>query len=625
MAKNKTRLELTWIGKENRPKLEPRILIEDPEKSYHAAHRVSEGDIFDNRLIFGDNLLALKALEQEFAGMINCIYIDPPYNTGAAFEHYDDGVEHSLWLSLMRRRLEIIYRLLSSDGSLWINIDDNECHYLKIMCDEVFGRQNFVGSIIWEKADSPRNSARRFSTDHDYILVFSRDPSWVPRRLPRTDEANSIYENPDNDPRGDWLPGDPYANKPYSRGQYQIQGPTGRVFQPPPGRFWRVSEERLRELDAEGRIWWGPTGNARPSIKRYLSEVADLVPRTLWSKRQVGSNRTSKNEMRALFPGASSFATPKPEKLIARILQIATNPGDWVLDSFAGSGTTGAVAQKMGRRWIMVELEDTCHTHVIPRMQKVIDGEDQGGVSQIRRLVWEAKLTASKLKDASKVLEEAKGAEDDVSGEYEKFEQAIEDSHLRVYGIVPPSGRPLGGGFRYYTLGPTLIVEDEWGNPVINPDFNAGMLAEAMCKLEGFKFDPDPEVYWQQGRSSETDFIYVTTQFMSKAMLTHLSDEVGPNRSLLICCSAFRCDVKQFENLTVKKIPKAVLKKCEWGHDDYSLEIENLPDAPPEVVQQREAEAAEAGQPARKFGKDRAKDKGPTLFDMDAVAAKGGK
>lgn len=378
----KTKLELTWIGKENRPKLEPRILLEDPGKSYHSPRRVTNQDIFDNRLIFGDNLLALKALEQDYAGKVKCVFIDPPYNTGSAFEHYDDGVEHSLWLSLMRDRLELIRRLLTEDGSLWITIDDNEAHYLKVLCDEVFGRENFVSTIVWEKADSPRNSARQFSADHDFVLVYSRNPNWVPQRLPRNEESDSIYSNPDNDPRGLWLPGDPYANKPYSKGQYTIEGPTGRKFSPPPGRFWRISEDKLRELDEDGRVWWGAKGDARPSIKRYLTEVNDLVVRTLWTKEDVGSNRTSKNEMRNLFPGLVSFGTPKPERLLERVLRISTSPGDLVLDSFAGSGTTGAVAHKMGRRWIMVELGDHCHTLIIPRLRKVIDGSDDGGVTE---------------------------------------------------------------------------------------------------------------------------------------------------------------------------------------------------------------------------------------------------
>jgi adenine-specific DNA-methyltransferase len=263
-SQRKQKLELTWIGKDERPRLEPRILLEHPEQSYHAAQRVSDDDIFDNRLIFGDNLLALKALEQEFAGQVKCVFIDPPYNTGSAFTHYDDGLEHSIWLSLMRDRLEIIHRLLSDDGSLWITIDDNEAHYLKVLCDEVFCRSNYVTSVIWEKADFPRNSARQFSTDHDYILVFSKNIDWTPNRLSRTEEANAIYSNPDNDSKGSWLPGDPYANKSYSKGRYKVTGPTGREFSPPPGRFWRISEERFWELDREGRIWWGPNRSARP-------------------------------------------------------------------------------------------------------------------------------------------------------------------------------------------------------------------------------------------------------------------------------------------------------------------------------------------------------------------------
>ena len=335
----------------------------------------------ENLLIQGDNLLALKALIPVYAGRVKCIFIDPPYNTQSAFEHYDDKLEHSQWLSMMYPRLVLLRELLAEDGSIWVSIDDNEAHYLKVLMDEVFGRANFVTTVIWEKADSPRTSARQFSSDHDFIFVYARHPDWTPIKLARTAESDAIYSNPDNDQRGVWLPGDPYANKPYSRGQYSVAGPTGRIFSPPPGRYWRISEEKLRTLDADGRIWWGPSGDARPSIKRYLSEVSDLVPRTLWHKDAVGSNRTSKNEMRALFPGQESFGTPKPERLLQRALHIATNPGDLVLDSFLGSGTTAAVAHKMGRRYIGIEMGEHARTHCIPRLQKVIDGE-QGGISE---------------------------------------------------------------------------------------------------------------------------------------------------------------------------------------------------------------------------------------------------
>ena len=334
-----------------------------------------------NMLVQGDNLDALKALLPYYKGAVKCIYIDPPYNTRSAFEHYDDNLEHSQWLAMIYPRLVLLRELLAEDGSIWVSIDDNEGHYLKVVMDEVFGRANFIDTVIWEKADSPRNSARQFSSDHDYIFGYSRQEEWAPLRLPRTEAANSIYNNPDNDPRGLWLPGDPYANKPYSRGLYSIDGPTGRTFQPPAGRFWRVSEDRLRELDADGRVWWGPQGAARPSIKRYLTEVAELVPRTIWRKEDVGSNRTSKNEMRALFPDEASFGTPKPERLMQRILHIASNPGDLVLDSFLGSGTTAAVAHKMGRRWIGIEMGDHAETHCKPRLDKVIAGE-QGGISE---------------------------------------------------------------------------------------------------------------------------------------------------------------------------------------------------------------------------------------------------
>lgn len=368
--------ELHWLGDQDAKRAARRV----PYRLLEPVETVGDPQA-GNWLIQGDNLDALKALLPFYAGRVKCIFIDPPYNTQSAFSHYDDNLEHSQWLSMMYPRLELLRDLLADDGTIWATIDDNEGHYLKVVMDEVFGRRNFVATLIWEMADSPRNSARQFSSDHDYIHVYARNAEWIPNKLPRSEEANAIYSNPDNDDRGPWLPGDPYANKPYSRGQYTITGPTGRSFSPPPGRYWRISEERLRQLDSEGRIWWGPKGDARPSIKRYLSEVSDLVPRTLWRKDAVGSNRTSKNEMRALFPGEESFGTPKPERLAQRALHIATNENDLVLDSFLGSGTTAAVAHKMGRRWIGVEMGEHAFTHCLPRLKKVVEGE-QGGISE---------------------------------------------------------------------------------------------------------------------------------------------------------------------------------------------------------------------------------------------------
>jgi adenine-specific DNA-methyltransferase len=518
------KLELTWVGKEKRPQLEPRILLEDAGRSHHAARRVSENDIFDNRLIFGDNLLALKALEAEFAGKVKCVFIDPPYNTGSAFEHYDDGLEHSIWLSLMRDRLEIIRRLLSEDGSLWITIDDNEAHYLKVLCDEIFGRANFVANVIWRKNYAPKSSARHFSVDHDYILVLAKSASlWRPNPMPRSDDQDDVYKNPDNDPRGRWRPDNLSARNPYSLGVYSIVTPSGRLIAgPPKGRYWAISKAKLTELDEDGRIWWGRDGSNVPALKRFLSEVRQgRVPQTLWDYEDVGHTQDAKKESVLLF-GSGVFATPKPEKLMKRIVEIATNPGDLVLDSFAGSGTTGAVAHKMGRRWIMVELGEHIHTHIIPRLTKVIDGADLGGVTEA-------------------------------------------------------AGWQGGGGYRYFRLAPSLLEKDQWGREVISKAYDAAMLAEALCKLEGFTYAPSESVWWQHGHSTERDFIYVTTQTLGEDQLDALNEEVGGGRSLLILCSAFRGGADRWSNLSVRKIPNHVRARCEWGHDDYSLNVRDLP------------------------------------------------
>ena len=527
------RLELTWIGKEQRPRLEPRILLEDAAKSYHAPHRVTDHDQFDNRLIFGDNLLALKALEQEFTGKVKCVFIDPPYNTGSAFEHYDDGLEHSLWLSMMRDRLELLRKLLTDDGSIWITIDDNEAHYLKVLCDEVFGRVNFIANVIWQKLHARNNSAQHLSTDHDSILVFGKDASkWQRNKVGRTEASDADFWNPDADTRGDWRRSDLTAAKPYADGKYEVVGPHGDRFSPRQNRWWSISRETFDGLAADGRIWWGKTGRTFPFRKRFRSELGELVPTTIWLHEEVGNNREAKQEITRVFGRDDIFATPKPERLAQRVIHIASRPGDLVLDSFAGSGTTGAVAHKMGRRWIMVELGDHCHTHIIPRLRKVIDGEDAGGVTEA-------------------------------------------------------TGWKGGGGFRYYRLAPSLLQQDRYGQWVINKDYNAAMLAEAVCKIEGFTYAPSDVHYWQHGKSTERDFIWVTTQHLTHQRLLQLSDEVGPERSLLVLCTSFQANTNpdDYQNLTVKKIPGTVLSRCEWGRDDYSLAVADLPEAPPAAGQ----------------------------------------
>jgi adenine-specific DNA-methyltransferase len=522
-----TKLELTWIGKETRPRLEPRILLEDATNSYHAKTRVSKNDIFNNRLIFGDNLLALKALEREFAGQVKCIYIDPPYNTGAAFEHYDDGVEHSTWLSLIRERLEILWKLASPDGSLWVSIDDYEMPYLRVLMDEVCGRGNFIATNVWQKRYS-RENREAIGDVHEYIVVYAKMPERfkaVRNRVPITEEQAKIYKNPNNDPRGRWR-GIPMTAQGYRTNQmYPITTPSGVVHRPPEGRCWSTVEPEFEKLRHEGRIWFGNNGNSQPNIIRYLSEVEGMVPWTWWPSEEVGHTDESKKEIHELFGKIDAFDTPKPERLIERIVTIASNPGDLVLDSFAGSGTTGAVAHKLRRRWIMVELGEHCQKLIVPRLKKVIDGTDKGGITN--DVGWKG-----------------------------------------------------GGGFRYCRVAPSLLEKDKFGNWVISKRYNATMLAEAMCKFEGFTYEPSDTEYWVQGYSTEHDFIYVTTQTLTREQLQKLSDEVGESRSLLVCCSAFRVkDTSQFPNLTIKKIPKMVLNRCEWGRDDYSLEVRNLPQA----------------------------------------------
>jgi len=570
MTKKKQKLELTWIGKEKRPKLEPRILIEDTEKSYHAKHRVSDNDIFDNKLIFGDNLLALKALEQEYTGEVKCIYIDPPYNTGTAWTHYDDGVEHSIWLGFMKDRLEQLRPLLSDDGSIWISIDADESHYLKVLCDEIFGRKCFVDEVVWQRSYSPINLKKTLSRSHDNILVYCKNSEgFILNKLPRSVAADKRYKNPDNDPRGVWTSGDLSVGPIIEDKVYEINTPGGRKVLPPSGYCWRLTKERFAEYVDENRIWFGETGNNTPRIKRFLSDVkSGITAMTLWLRDEVGDSQEGKREVKA-FNSDDVFQTPKQERLLERVILLASNPGDLVLDSFLGSGTTIAVAHKMGRRWIGVELGEHCHTHCIPRLQKVIDGEDFGGITVTGKKTPVVKLC-------------------------KKCKETICEECAEKIGEGDKGGRQVwfgGGGFRYYKLGPSLIVKDEWGNPVINKEFDAGMLAEAMCKIEGFTFNPDSDIYWHQGQSTETDFIYVTTQFMTKEMLTKISDEVGTKQSLLICCNAFSCDENEFENITIKKIPKTILSRCEWGHDDYSLEVANLPEASAQYLANQQSQA----------------------------------
>ena len=529
MAGRKTRLELTWIGKDERPRLEPCILLEDPKLSYRASNPVSEGDLFDNMLIHGDNFLALKALHQGYAGKVKCIFIDPPYNTGQAFEHYDDGVQHSTWLSLMRDRLTELRGLLTEDGSIWVTLDDHEAHYLKVVADEVFGRSNFIGTIVWEKSDSPRMDAQLLSSRHDFILVYAKSRDDVHFKPLSVKEVPKHYNKTDEDGRAYYLKplramgGQGETREARPNLYFPMTAPDGTsvypVRQDGTDGAWRWSRTKV---EAEHhRIEWTKSKRKgwQPNYRIYANTNQTRPPESIWFHSDVGSNRTSKAEVKAVLPETVPFGTPKPEALLKRILEIATDPGDIVLDSFAGSGTTGAVAHKMRRRWILVELGDHAKSHAQPRLVRVVDGTDTGGVSQA--VGWNS-----------------------------------------------------GGGFQFFRLTPSLPQRDKRGSWVVSEEYDGPKLAEAMCKRHGFQYDPDPEIFWLHGRSTETDFFYVTDQTLTADQLQLISDEVGSERSLLICCRAWRAKATDYANLTLTTLPQSVLSKCERARDDDSLNVQ---------------------------------------------------
>jgi len=568
------KLELTWYGKDEPILVEPRLLIEDTARSNCAADPDTE-----NMLIHGDNLLALKALESKYAGQVKCIYIDPPYNTGSAFEHYDDNLEHSIWLNLMRPRLEILWNLLSPDGSLWISIDDNEEAYLKVLCDELYGRPNFVSNIAWQRTYSTRNDAKGIVNEVEHILVYSKSMGWQPQKLPRTAEMDKKYKNPDGDV-GLWRSDNAYAAdaNTHQGMVYAIQHPfTGELLYPAVSSHWRYSQEEMlahmngwcpyelleiddapkraevcgvtveevrpgvkaimltksleeskkiaKEVLKKGpwpRFFFSKNGKGGIARKTYLSAVGDVPPTNLFTYKDVGHTDEAKKEILKLF-GNSPFATPKPERLIERILTLSSNPGDLVLDSFLGSGTTAAVAHKMGRRYIGIEMGDHAYTHCKVRLDKVISGEDKGGI------------TAS-------------------------------------------AGWTGGGGYRFYELAPSLINEDPFGEAVINPDYDADMLAAAMALHEGFTYQPDSSLFWKQSVGNENSYLFVTTRHLNSTFLDSIRDTMEEGEYLIIACRSYDSGLeKAYDKITIKKIPQMLLDRCEFGKTDYALNIVHPP------------------------------------------------
>ena len=528
------KLELTWYGKDEPIHVEPRLLIENAALSNTASDPDTQ-----NMMIHGDNLLALKALESKYAGQVKCIYIDPPYNTGSAFEHYDDNFEHSIWLNLIRPRLTILWSLLhETEGSIWISIDDSEQAYIRVLCDEIFGRHNFMAQIVWQKRYS-RENRESIGDVHEYILVYAKNPARfkeIRNLVPMTEEQAKVYKNPNNDPRGRWRPVPMTAQAGHATPDqfYEIQAPGGKIFTPPAGRCWSLSKKTFEELLADGKIYFGKDNNSQPNKIRYLSEVPGVAPWTWWPSDEVGHTDSAKKEIMEIFGKDNIFDTPKPETLIERIIHIASNPGDLVLDSFLGSGTTAAVAQKMGRRWIGVEMGDHAYTHCKVRLDKVIAGQDPGGITKAQN--WQG-----------------------------------------------------GGGYRFYEVAPTLINKDPFDEYVINEAYDADMLAAAVALHEGFRYQPDSGLFWKQSVGNENSYLFVTTRHLNSTYLDSIKDTMEEGEYLIIACRSFDSGLdKAYSNITVKKIPQMLLDRCEFGKTDYNLNIVHPPvydDEPEEEAQ----------------------------------------
>lgn len=539
MAKQLQKLELTWIGKGKEPKLEPRILLEDTSKSFGDAKS-------ENMLIHGDNLLALRALEQNYTGKIKCVAVDPPYNTGAAFEHYDDNLEHSIWLNLMYQRIKLLHNLISNDGSLWIVIDDKELHYLKVICDEIFGRANFISTIaVKSSTPSGVKTAHKEKTiikQKDYLLIYRKsdkfriNPQFI--RKAEWDTHFNYYLSKDLKTVSSFtevLKVNGILKQSESIRDFDIDNPLHREFYLKNAAFiCQTQSHKNEELKEKSRLLKDEVmhhngmmflnGRQLTPLSNSLNEVVynnriekdfALLLCDFWSDVDF---QNTQNEGSVSFPNSK-----KPEALMCRIFQMATTENDIVLDSFLGSGTTSAVAHKMKRKWIGIELGEHANTHCLPRLRSIIKGTDPSGITDL--LKWKG-----------------------------------------------------GGGFKFYTLAPSLIQKDKYGNDIINPTYNANMLAAAMAKQEGFRYQPHESIYWKQGNSTEKDFIFTTTQFITVEMLDRLAEEMQPNESLLICCKGFKAECKsRHSNITIKKIPQMLYGRCEFGKDDYSLNIVNFP------------------------------------------------
>lgn len=528
------KLELTWFGKDENIEVEPRILIENKELS-----NVANDPNTENMLIHGDNLLALKALEQKYAGQIKCIYIDPPYNTGNAFEHYDDNLEHSIWLSLMKPRLEILYSLLNSDGVIFIQIDDNEQAYLKVLCDEIFGRKNFITSIA-VKVSPPNgvkiaHATKTILKEKEFILVYAKNAEGLLLN-PQYIEANEFDKHYNKFILGDLTDlssceilsltdvlkekGMKASLKDNNFKKWLIEN-KDRIFQP-------VRQDRIKNIDKYKVKKIIPI-EEMPGYYSYNGSQVQFVSNSI--KNIAGSETYARLvcdlwtdiAFNNLFQegGVVFKNSKKPEKLIKRCFELTTNPGDIVLDSFLGSGTTSAVAHKMNRRWIGIEMGEHAYSLCKVRLDKVINGE-QGGISKLQN--WKG-----------------------------------------------------GGGYRFYELAPTLIKEDAFGQPIINPEYNAEMLAAAVAKHEGYFYNPDSSVFWKQSNNKGNSYLFVTTNHVDSRIVETIKADMKEDEFVLIVCKSFDSNCNGYKNIAIKKIPQSLLKNCEFGVDNYNLNIINPP------------------------------------------------
>ena len=560
------KLELTWVGKEEPIRVEPRILIEDAARSNCAADPATQ-----NMLIHGDNLLALKALERKFAGRIRLVYIDPPFNTGQAFEHYDDAVEHSIWLDLMAKRCELLKRLLCPDGVLVVHLDQEEVHYLKVLLDEIFGRANFLGEIAYERSGvSGIGQGGAFVVNtHEYILWYAKDKAVFHAEdlsgagelaLKDMKRYNRVLVSPGTRTEVAHFIA-PSTGEPvviYKHEGAQVKTISLRKFEE---RAEEINAEYIGNFDGVHRLTSIQKENEFQN--RILSYCKDgiysadyLVSRGkkegeritafyqneqvfVWLKdtaeivegKIVRTGKLSDFWVHADIPkadlanegGVEFRRGKKPEKLLERVIKMATKPCDWVLDSFLGSGTTAAVAHKMGRRYIGIEMGAHAYTHCKPRLDKVIAGEDAGGITKA-------------------------------------------------------AGWQGGGGYRFYELAPTLINEDAFGEAVINPDYDAHMLAAAVALHEGFTYQPDSAVFWKQSVGSEHSYLFVTTRHVNHAFLDSIRSTMTDGEHLLIACRSFDAGLDRAHAcIRLQKIPQMLLHRCEFGKEGYALNIVTPP------------------------------------------------